>query len=33
MAGLNMEIRMPRRRAEVNVTSYWAKRLNIGEVE
>ena len=29
MAGLNMEIRMPRRRAEVNVTSYWSKKLGI----
>ena len=31
MAGLNLEIRLPRRRAEVNVNSYWAKRLNIEE--
>jgi len=31
MAGISLEIKMPRRRAEVNVTSYWAKRLNIGE--
>lgn len=31
MAGIDIEIKVPRRRAEVNVTSYWAKRLNIGE--
>lgn len=26
---MNLEIRLPRRRAEVNVNSYWAKRLSI----
>ena len=31
MTGLNLEIRLPRRRAEVNVNSYWAKRLIIEE--
>ena len=31
MAGLSLEIKMPRRRAEVNVNRYWAKRLNIEE--
>ena len=31
MTGLNLEIRLPRRRAEVNVNSYWAKRLSIEE--
>lgn len=28
---MNLEIRLPRRRAEVNVNSYWAKRLSIEE--
>lgn len=28
---MNLEIRLPRRRAEVNVNSYWAKKLNIEE--
>jgi hypothetical protein len=31
MAGIDIEIKMPRRRAEVNVNSYWAKRLSIEE--
>ena len=26
---MNLEIRLPRRRAEANVNSYWAKRLSI----
>ena len=26
---MNLEIRLPRRRAEVNVNAYWAKKHNI----
>lgn len=31
MSGLNLEIRLPRRHAEVNVNAYWAKKHNIPE--
>ena len=31
MAGLNFEVRMPRRRAEVTISSYWARKLGVGE--
>lgn len=33
MAGLNMEIRMPRRRAVVNINSYMSRKLGIPEGE
>lgn len=29
MAAINFEVKMPRRRAEVTVNSYWAKKLSI----
>ena len=31
MAGLTMEVKVPRRRAEVTVNSWWAKKLTIEE--
>jgi hypothetical protein len=31
MAGLSMEIKVPRRRAEVTINSWWAKKLVLEE--
>ena len=33
MAGLNLEIKMPRRRAVVNINSYMSRKLGIPEGE